>query len=140
MSSSIQLNTFLSLLCLWTLTKCKLKTSMSSLSFETNGLGILLTGRYSDRWWYGDAVMGTGQWLYHPEEAEKSGGGSWQIRDTRELFYSTHHVEVPAQVCNAQVCGAFCPCQQAASRLQKTSVQQVYDAVQQKLSTDKDHN
>ncbi|KAL9406458.1 hypothetical protein Peur_003430 [Populus x canadensis] len=73
-------------------------------------------------------------------KAEKSGGGSWHIRDTRELFYSTHHVEVPAQVCNAQVCGAFCPCQKAASRLQKTSVQQVYGAAQQKLSTDKDHN
>ena len=42
-------------------------------------------------------VMVTGQWLYRPEEAEKNGGGSWQIRDTRELFYSTHHVEVPAK-------------------------------------------
>ncbi|KAJ6388663.1 hypothetical protein OIU77_027088 [Salix suchowensis] len=41
-------------------------------------------------------VMVTGQLFYHPEDAKKKGGGNWQIRDTRELFYSTHLVEVPA--------------------------------------------
>ncbi|KAJ6703590.1 BROMO-ADJACENT HOMOLOGY (BAH) DOMAIN-CONTAINING PROTEIN [Salix viminalis] len=41
-------------------------------------------------------VMVTGQLFYHPEDAKKKGGGNWQIRDTRELLYSTHLVEVPA--------------------------------------------
>ena len=41
--------------------------------------------------------MVTGQWFYRPEEAEKKGGGSWQSRDTRELFYSFHRDEVPAE-------------------------------------------
>ncbi|KAF2297819.1 hypothetical protein GH714_003682 [Hevea brasiliensis] len=43
------------------------------------------------------SMMVTGQWFYRPEEAERKGGGSWQSRDTRELFYSFHRDEVPAE-------------------------------------------
>jgi len=41
--------------------------------------------------------MITGQWFYRPDEAEKKGGGSWKSIDNRELFYSFHHDEVPAE-------------------------------------------
>ncbi|KAE9588801.1 putative BAH domain-containing protein [Lupinus albus] len=41
--------------------------------------------------------MVTGQWFYRPEEVERKGGGSWQSHDTRELFYSFHRDEVPAE-------------------------------------------
>lgn len=38
-----------------------------------------------------------GQWFYRPEEAAKRGGGNWESRDTRELFYSFHHDPIPAE-------------------------------------------
>ncbi|KAJ0715135.1 putative BAH domain-containing protein [Helianthus annuus] len=44
-----------------------------------------------------NSVMVTGQWFYRPEEAERKGGGNWQSNDTRELFYSFHRDEVPAE-------------------------------------------
>ncbi|KAG9145120.1 hypothetical protein Leryth_008919 [Lithospermum erythrorhizon] len=37
------------------------------------------------------------QWFYRPEEAEKRGGGHWQSHDVRELFYSFHRDEGPAE-------------------------------------------
>ncbi|KAM0850186.1 hypothetical protein ACQ4PT_053247 [Festuca glaucescens] len=40
----------------------------------------------------------TGQWFYRPEEADKKGGGNWIASDTRELFYSFHIDDVPADV------------------------------------------
>jgi len=43
------------------------------------------------------SLMITGQWFYRPDEAEKKGGGSWKSIDNRELFYSFHHDEVPAE-------------------------------------------
>ncbi|PQP99973.1 uncharacterized protein Pyn_25641 [Prunus yedoensis var. nudiflora] len=43
------------------------------------------------------SMMVLGQWFYRPEEAEKKAGGNWQSRDTRELFYSFHRDEVPAE-------------------------------------------
>ncbi|KAF1883428.1 hypothetical protein Lal_00042186 [Lupinus albus] len=43
------------------------------------------------------SIMVTGQWFYRPEEVERKGGGSWQSHDTRELFYSFHRDEVPAE-------------------------------------------
>ncbi|KAM3321761.1 hypothetical protein P3S67_002912 [Capsicum chacoense] len=42
-------------------------------------------------------MMVTGQWFYRPEEAMNRAGGNWQSRDTRELFYSFHRDEVPAE-------------------------------------------
>ncbi|KAK8964086.1 hypothetical protein KSP40_PGU019944 [Platanthera guangdongensis] len=67
-------------------------------------------------------LMVTGQWFYRPEEAEKKGGGNWQPRDTRELFYSFHRDDVPAE-----------------SVMHKCV--KVYDAVEKKLwkLTDKDY-
>ncbi|KAJ0970188.1 hypothetical protein J5N97_023065 [Dioscorea zingiberensis] len=72
-------------------------------------------------------MMVTGQWFYRPEEAEKKGGGSWQTRDTRELFYSFHFDDVPAESVMHK-CVVFI-------------VQKVYDAVQKRLwkLTDKDY-
>ncbi|OVA09148.1 Bromo adjacent homology (BAH) domain [Macleaya cordata] len=42
-------------------------------------------------------MMVTSQWFYLPEEAKKRGGGSWEARDNRELFYSFYRDEVPAK-------------------------------------------
>ncbi|KAE8694586.1 Mitochondrial substrate carrier family protein isoform 1 [Hibiscus syriacus] len=36
-------------------------------------------------------------WFYRPEEVESKGGGNWPLHDTRELFYSFHHDEDPAE-------------------------------------------
>jgi len=40
--------------------------------------------------------MISGQRFYRPEEAEKERGGTWQRHDPRELFYSWHHDDLPA--------------------------------------------
>lgn len=37
------------------------------------------------------------QRLYRPEEAEKEGGGYWPSLHMREVFYSFHRTEVPAE-------------------------------------------
>ncbi|KAL2502204.1 bromo-adjacent-like proteiny (BAH) domain-containing protein [Forsythia ovata] len=42
-------------------------------------------------------MMVIGQWFYRLEEAEKIGGGNWESRVTRELFYSFHRNEVSAK-------------------------------------------
>ncbi|KAJ6308130.1 hypothetical protein OIU76_017827 [Salix suchowensis] len=81
-------------------------------------------------------VMVTGQWLHRPEGAEHHGCGSWQIRDTRELFYSTHHVEVPAKCVMHKCVVHFAPVNKQLPDCRKHPGfidQQVYDAVQQKL-------
>lgn len=36
------------------------------------------------------------QRFYRPEEAKNKAGGTWESRDARELFYSYHLDEVPA--------------------------------------------
>ncbi|KNA21126.1 hypothetical protein SOVF_046110 [Spinacia oleracea] len=36
------------------------------------------------------------QRFYRPEEVKKTGGGTWESRDARELFYSSHLDEFPA--------------------------------------------
>lgn len=90
-------------------------------------------------------VMVTGQLFYHPEDAKKKGGGNWQIRDTRELFYSTHHVEVPAKCVMHKCVVHFIPASKQLPDCRKHPgfiVRQIYDAVEQKLwkITDKEHN
>ncbi|KAB5564502.1 hypothetical protein DKX38_004556 [Salix brachista] len=90
-------------------------------------------------------VMVTGQLFYHPEDAKKKGGGNWQIRDTRELFYSTHLVEVPANCVMHKCVVHFIPANKQLPDCRKHPgfiVQQIYDAVEQKLwkIADKDHN
>eukprot|EP00252_Welwitschia_mirabilis_P014343 TRINITY_DN31519_c0_g1_i1.p1 TRINITY_DN31519_c0_g1~~TRINITY_DN31519_c0_g1_i1.p1 ORF type:complete len:602 (-),score=176.07 TRINITY_DN31519_c0_g1_i1:245-2050(-) len=85
-----------------------------------------------------------GQWFYRPEEAEKKGGGSWQSRDARELFYSFHHDEVPAEsVMHKCVAHFIPPNKQLPLRTKHPGfiVQKVYDTVEKKLwnLTDKDY-
>ncbi|PKI50962.1 hypothetical protein CRG98_028692 [Punica granatum] len=89
-------------------------------------------------------MMVTGQWFYRPEEAEKKGGGSWQSRDTRELFYSFHRDEVPAESVMHKCVVHFVPIhKQLPTRKQHPGfiVQKVYDTVERKLwkLTDKDY-
>ncbi|WCJ26275.1 hypothetical protein M5689_008105 [Euphorbia peplus] len=89
-------------------------------------------------------LMVTGQWFYRPEEAERKGGGSWQSRDTRELFYSFHRDEVPAESVMHKCVVHFVPIhKQLPNRKQYPGfiVQKVYDTVERKLwkLTDKDY-
>ncbi len=80
--------------------------------------------------------MVTGQWFYRPEEAEKKGGGSWQSSDTRELFYSFHRDEVPAESVMHKCVVHFVPIhKQLPNRKQHPGfiVQKVYDTVARKL-------
>uniref|UniRef100_A0A1D1Y1U5 Protein polybromo-1 n=1 Tax=Anthurium amnicola TaxID=1678845 RepID=A0A1D1Y1U5_9ARAE len=89
-------------------------------------------------------MMVLGQWFYRPEEAEKKGGGTWQSHDTRELFYSFHLDEVPAEsVMHRCVVHFVPPNKQWPIRSQNPGfiVQKVYDTVERKLwkLTDKDY-
>ncbi|KAL3682396.1 hypothetical protein R1sor_000418 [Riccia sorocarpa] len=86
----------------------------------------------------------TGQWFYRPEEAEKKGGGSWASADSRELFYSFHRDEVPAEsVMHKCVVHFIPPHKQPPVRTKHPGfiVQRVYDTVEKKLwkLTDKDY-
>lgn len=90
------------------------------------------------------SVMMTGQWFYRPEEAEKKGGGNWQSNDTRELFYSFHRDEVPAESVMHKCVVHFVPLhKQLPNRKQHPGfiVRKVYDTVERKLwkLTDKDY-
>ncbi|KAL3833490.1 hypothetical protein ACJIZ3_008226 [Penstemon smallii] len=90
------------------------------------------------------ATVLTGQWFYRPEEAEKRGGGNWQSRDTRELFYSFHRDEVPAESVMHKCVVHFIPLnKQIPQRKQHPGfiVQKVYDTEQRRLFklTDKDY-
>uniref|UniRef100_A0A7N0V5V7 Uncharacterized protein n=1 Tax=Kalanchoe fedtschenkoi TaxID=63787 RepID=A0A7N0V5V7_KALFE len=85
----------------------------------------------------------TGQWFYRPEEAPKKTGGNWQSRDSRELFYSSHHDAVPAESVMHKCVVHFVPShKQLPNRKQHPGfiVQRVYDTVQKRLwkLTDKD--
>lgn len=89
-------------------------------------------------------LMVTGQWFYRPEEAEKKGGGNWQPRDTRELFYSFHRDDVPAESVMHKCVVHFVPLHKKLpirSEHPGFIVQKVYDAVEKKLwkLTDKDY-
>lgn len=86
----------------------------------------------------------TGQWFYRPEEADRKGGGNWQSRDTRELFYSFHRDEIPAESVMHKCVVHFVPInKQLPNRKQHPGfiVQKVYDTVEKKLwkLTDKDY-
>ncbi|XP_059661790.1 protein REPRESSOR OF VERNALIZATION 1 [Cornus florida] len=89
-------------------------------------------------------LMVTGQWFYRPEEAEKRGGGNWQSRDTRELFYSFHRDEVPAESVMHRCVVHFIPLNKQIPRRKQHPgfiVQKVYDTEQRRLFklTDKDY-
>lgn len=88
--------------------------------------------------------MVKGQWFYRPEEAEKKTGGNWQSRDTRELFYSFHRDEVPAESVMHKCVVHFIPQhKQVPDRKQHPGfiVQKVYDTDLRRLFklTDKDY-
>lgn len=88
--------------------------------------------------------MVTGQWFYRPEEAEKKDGGGWKSCDTRELFYSFHLDEVPAESVMHKCVVHFVPQnKQLPNRKQHPGfiVQKVYDTEERKLwkLTDKDY-
>ncbi|KAK4802204.1 hypothetical protein SAY86_000407 [Trapa natans] len=92
----------------------------------------------------GKSLMVTGQWFYRPEEAEKKGGGSWPSNDTRELFYSFHRDDVPAESVMHKCVVHFVPKnKQLPNRKQNPGfiVQKVYDTVEKKMFklTDKDY-
>lgn len=89
-------------------------------------------------------MMVTGQWFYRPEEAEKKGGGNWQSNDTRELFYSFHRDEIPAESVMHKCVVHFIPLnKQIPHRKQHPGfiVQKVYDTDLKRLFklTDKDY-
>ncbi|THU63862.1 hypothetical protein C4D60_Mb01t20320 [Musa balbisiana] len=89
-------------------------------------------------------VWVTGQWFYRPEEAEKKGGGNWEARDTRQLFYSFHLDEVPAESVMHKCVVHFVPLSKKLPLRQQFPgfiVQNVYDTVEKKLwkLTDKDY-
>ncbi|KAJ6843040.1 uncharacterized protein M6B38_299845 [Iris pallida] len=88
--------------------------------------------------------MITGQWFYRPEEAARKGGGTWQARDTRELFYSFHLDDVPAESVMHRCVVHFIPLNKklpVRSQHPGFIVQKVYDAVEKRLwkLTDKDY-
>ncbi|XAR70294.1 hypothetical protein NMG60_11027103 [Bertholletia excelsa] len=89
-------------------------------------------------------LMVNGQWFYRPEEAERKGGGNWQSRDTRELFYSFHRDEIPAESVMHKCLVHFIPLhKQIPNRKQHPGfiVQKVYDTENMRLFklTDKDY-
>ncbi|KAK4338419.1 hypothetical protein RND71_042906 [Anisodus tanguticus] len=89
-------------------------------------------------------MMVTGQWFYRPEEAVKKTGGSWQSRDTRELFYSFHRDEVPAESVMHKCVVHFIPLNKQIPRRKEHPgfiVQKVYDTELMRLFklTDKDY-
>lgn len=89
-------------------------------------------------------MMVTGQWFYRPEEALKRAGGNWQSRDTRELFYSFHRDEVPAESVMHKCVVHFIPLNKQIPRRKEHPgfiVQKVYDTEQRRLFklTDKDY-
>lgn len=89
-------------------------------------------------------VQVTGQWFYRPEEAEKKGGGTWVSSDSRELFYSFHRDEVPAESVMHKCQVHFIPPNKQLPLRAKHPgfiVRRVYDACEKKLFnlTDKDY-
>ena len=89
-------------------------------------------------------VQVEGQWFYRPEEAEKKGGGTWASSDSRELFYSFHIDEVPAESVMHKCAVHFIPPNKQLPQRHKHPgfiVRRVYDACEKKLFnlTDKDY-
>ncbi|XP_020203545.1 uncharacterized protein LOC109789093 [Cajanus cajan] len=89
-------------------------------------------------------VIVTGQWFYRPEEAEKKSGGNWKSCDTRELFYSFHRDNVPAEAVMHKCVVHFVPLHKQLPKRKDHPgfiVQKVYDTVERKLwrLSDKDY-
>lgn len=89
-------------------------------------------------------VIVLGQWFYRPQEAQKKGGGHWRSSDTRELFYSFHREEVPAESMIHKCVVHFIPLNKQIPKRKEHPgfiVQRVYDTEQRRLFklTDKDY-
>ncbi|XP_058733609.1 uncharacterized protein LOC131605248 [Vicia villosa] len=81
--------------------------------------------------------------FYRPGEAEKKGVGNWKSCDTREIYYSFHRDEVPAESVMHKSVVYFAPLnKQFPKRKQHPGfiVQKAYDPLERKLwkLTDKD--
>ncbi|XP_075488805.1 ASI1-immunoprecipitated protein 3-like isoform X2 [Primulina tabacum] len=90
------------------------------------------------------AIMVATQRLYRPEEAVKDGGGYWPSRNTREVLYSFHRTEVPAESVMHKCVLHFIPSdKQIPPRKQLPGFvfQKVYDTERQMVYklTDQDH-
>ncbi|PHU27991.1 hypothetical protein BC332_00084 [Capsicum chinense] len=81
-------------------------------------------------------MMVTGQWFYRPEEAVKITGGNWQSLDNRELFYSFHRDEIPAESVMHKCVVHYVPLSKQIPKRKEHpgfSVQKVYDTEQMRL-------
>lgn len=87
----------------------------------------------------------SGQWFYRPEEAEIGEGKFCAARDTRELFYSFHIDDVPAESVMHKCIVHFIPQNKQIPARKKYPgfiVQNVYGAAEKKLwnITDKEYD
>ncbi|XP_056850267.1 uncharacterized protein LOC130499844 [Raphanus sativus] len=77
-----------------------------------------------------------GQWFYRQEEAKKKDGGNWETYDRRELFYSFHRDEFPAESVMHR-CGVnYVPDHKQLPKWKAKRgfiVRRVYDTVEKKL-------
>ncbi|PHT57749.1 hypothetical protein CQW23_00112 [Capsicum baccatum] len=81
-------------------------------------------------------MMVTGQWFYRPEEAVKITGGNWQSLDNRELFYSFHRDEIPAESVMHKCVVHYVPLSKQIPKRKEHPgffVQKVYDTEQMRL-------
>ncbi|KAG2330359.1 hypothetical protein Bca4012_020050 [Brassica carinata] len=81
-------------------------------------------------------MMILGQWFYRPEEAKKKGGGNWEANDTRELFYSFHRDEAPAESVMHRCVVYFIPADKQFPKRKDNPgfiVRKVYDTDDKKL-------
>ncbi|XP_073027477.1 ASI1-immunoprecipitated protein 3-like isoform X2 [Primulina eburnea] len=90
------------------------------------------------------AIMVATHRLYRPEEAVKNGGGYWPSGTMREVFYSFHRTEVPAESVMHKCVLHFIPSdKQIPPRKQLPGFvfQKVYDTERQMVDTltDQDH-
>ncbi|TVT97598.1 hypothetical protein EJB05_57137, partial [Eragrostis curvula] len=86
----------------------------------------------------------TGQWFYRPHEVDTGGGKFCVAHDTRELYYSFHIDDVPAESVKHKCVVHFIPQNKQIPHRKKHPgfiVQKVYGAVEKKLwdFTDKEH-
>lgn len=85
------------------------------------------------------------QWLYRQEDAKKKGGGYWKVNDKRELFYSFHRGEAPAESVMHKCMVYFVPAHKQLPKCRDNPgfiVRKVYDTDEKKLRslTDKDYS
>ncbi|KAJ4876215.1 bromo-adjacent homology (BAH) domain-containing protein [Raphanus sativus] len=81
-------------------------------------------------------MMILGQWFYRQEEAKKKDGGNWETYDTRELFYSFHRDEFPAESVMHRCVVYFIPAHKQLPKRKKNPgffVRKVYDTDNKKL-------